>query len=188
MEDNSKKSKELVEESWDLSSPIIGEPTSDDLNKAVSLLQKSIKLDERNILAYDSLSRIYLENFNDSQKAEEYCKKGLSIKDVPSSIKKVSPGFNNAVEESEDDFNNLMMLIKLKQGNQAEANTYLEKMKSYFEKHGKGNFHLAKNTFDEYTPVREAPQRSNATTTQSSSKGWLIVLIIIVIIIIFLSM
>jgi len=167
--ESARKSKEICDEAFKF------EPVSvrmsggkADVQKAISLYEKAIEVDSRNIQAYHSLARIYTIELNDLEKAEYYCRKGYEVTDIPPEISTPLIGVDDICAQAADDFNHLMMTIRLKQGKPNEAQEYLGKMKTFFDTYSKGKYHVALQEYQEY---QDGSTSTSSTTTPKGGRG-----------------
>ncbi|MBI1924174.1 CHAT domain-containing protein [Candidatus Poribacteria bacterium] len=150
MEKRARKSKALCYKAFEFEpvAPRIGRTSRKaDVQKAISLYEKAIEVDSRNVSAYHDLARIHALELNNLEKAEYYCRKGYGVTDIPPEIWTPGIGVDDVRAEVADDFNHLMMTIRLKQGKPREAQEYLNKMKSFFDAYSKGKYFTAKEEF-----------------------------------------
>ena len=183
MDEKAKKSFEVLRKAWDFAPPM-----GNDLQRAISLYEKAIEIDSRNISAYYGLANIYTNKLDDLEKAEYYCKKGYEVTDIPSEISKPSIGVDDIRAESDDDFDKMMVMIRLKQGKIEEAKEYIDKMKIFFDKYSKGNYHVALNFLNEYQNTSSKNKVSSAKASKSGCLIPIIILIFILVMLIFLSL
>lgn len=144
MDQKALRSREVVEKAWQFAPP-----RGNDLQNAISLCEKAIEIDARNVLAYHCLARMYVRYINDLERAEYYCRKGFEVVDIPREIRTPAIGVDDIRAEVADDFNYLMMIVRLKQRNYDEAKKYLAYMESFFERHSKGKYNSAQREYDD---------------------------------------
>jgi tetratricopeptide (TPR) repeat protein len=175
MDKKAKESMDVLYKAWDFDPPM-----GNDTNKAMSLAEKAIEIDNRNVSAYHLLARGYLKK-NDLDKAEKYCNLGYDVKDIPPEISKPSSGVEDVRREIADDFDQLICIIKQKQNKTDEVDEVLSRMREFFEEHSKGKYHVTKKEIDECRSGGETrtiePQKSGSTTV--------VVVIIVVLLLIF---
>lgn len=159
MDDKAAKSKAIWGEAGTYVDPLPGR--KEDVEKAIGLYEEALRVDSRNVLAYHDLARISLFKLKDIAQAEEYCRRGYAVKDIPREITS-APWIDDIREEVHSDLDNLMMNIRLKQGRVDEARQYLDNIRRFFEKYSKGNYRFAQETFDKY---------SSSTAERESSGG-----------------
>jgi hypothetical protein len=126
-----------------------------------------LKIDQRNVLAYVDLARLYVTKFHDLERAEEYCRRGHEVKDIPPEITSAPPWLDDIHEEVQADLDFWMMYIRLEQGRVDEARSYLDNIRRFFEKYHKGGYLIANEAFEEHL---HAGTRKT-TSSGSESKG-----------------
>jgi len=135
-----------------------------DVRKAIRLYEEAIAIDPRNVQAYHSLARIYLKDgeAKDVSRAEAYCSKGFAVTDIPPEISKPAIGVDDIRREWQDNFNQLMVYIRVAQGRHDESAEYLAKMKLFFDEYSKGGYLIAKKEFDNRY---SGPSQSSSSAT-----------------------
>lgn len=172
MNERARKSKEICDEAFEFE-PVAARMSGGqaDIQKAISLYEKAIEIDSRNVDAYHCLARIYALELNDLEKAEYYCQKGYEVTDIPPEIKTPAIGVDDVRAEAADEFNDLMVIIRLKQGRSREVQEYLNKMKAFFDRYSKGHYHTALQTFNESQQQADSRHPNASTTSQSRGGG-----------------
>ena len=143
--------------------------TRGDLEQAVALLRKAIETDNRNVLAYGNLARLYLTKLDDLKMAEYYCQQGYAVTDIPPEITAAPVWLDDIHEEVTADFDLWMMCIRLEQGRIEEARSLLNRIKAFFDKYSKGNYLTAKQIFEKKTQASE--QDAEPVSTTASRNG-----------------
>lgn len=125
-------------------------PFKDDYRKRLQLLKTAIEIYPQNVMAIGDLAMLYLGSFNDPEEAEAYCRMGFEVKqfskyiiEFPSTI-----GDCDILEWKDDMFNSIMMRIRFYQGRHGEAQEYLQKMKRFHDRSGKGLYPFASTLQD----------------------------------------
>jgi hypothetical protein len=122
---------------------------------------------QRNVLACVDLARLYVTKLNDLDQAEEYCRRGYAVEDIPPEITAAPPWLDDIHEEVRTDLGFWMMYIRMKQGRVEEARNYLENIRRFFEKYHKGGYLVAKEAFEEHLSART----KKAVPARSQSKS-----------------
>lgn len=172
MDEGAKKSKELHNQALDYESK--------DLDTAVRLYEEAIKTDPRNVLTYHNLAKIYLTKYDDLEKAEEYCRKGYEVQDIPPEITSAPVWLDDIHEEVHADLDLWMMYIRLQQGRINEARHYLNNIKSFHDKYSKGNYDTARQIFEKYEE-KESTESAGYASSAGSKSGCLSLLSLLVV-------
>lgn len=160
MDEKARKSKELYNQALS--------HENQDLDAAVRLYQEAVRTDPRNVLAYHNLAKIYLTKYSDLEKAEEYCRNGYEVEDIPPEITAAPVWLDDIHEEVHADLDLWMMYIRLRQGRIDEARRYLGNIKSFQDKYAKGNYQTACRIFETH---EQKENRESVGASAAGSKG-----------------
>jgi hypothetical protein len=158
MEESAKRSRELWEQAgkYELPGP------KQDWNKAIELYEEAIRVDSRNVLAYQELAKINLVRLRNLEKAEYYCEQGYAVTDIPPEITQAPVWLEDIHEEVQMEFDFIMEGIRLQQGRIEEARHYLNNVKAYFDKYYKGPYLAAKEAFDKYSSQHASDSKATS--------------------------
>jgi len=162
-------------------------PTVNDLERAISLFEKAIEIDNRNVLACSNLALIYASKLDDLERAEYYCMKGYAVTDIPPEITKPALGVDDIRAETDDNLNRIMMLIRLKQGRHNEAQDYLAKMAVFFDKYGKGWYRKGQEYWNDYQQRDENQGTASSSTSKSGCLASIVLFLALLILIVILN-